>query len=80
MNLRRLGTVLHVSNRGSIIVRTEKVPPVGGKSMVFDKRAQEIGTIIDVFGPVRNPYLAIRPCKESDPTKLIGQVLYIHKK
>ena len=78
--MRRLGTVLHISNRGSIIVRTEKVPPVGSKSIVFDKRAQEIGIIIDVFGPVKNPYLAIRPNKEFDSKKLVGQVLYIHKK
>ena len=78
--MRRLGTVLHISNRGSIIVRTEKVPPVGSKSIVFDKRAQEIGIIIDVFGPVKNPYLAIRPNREFDSTKLVGQVLYIHKK
>jgi RNA-binding protein len=78
--LRRLGTVLHISNRGSIIVRTEKVPPMGSKSIVFDKKAQEIGIIIDVFGPVRNPYLAIRPNKESESKKFIGQVLYIHKK
>jgi RNA-binding protein len=78
--LRRLGTVLHISNRGSIIVRTEKVPPMGNKSIVFDKRAQEIGIIVDVFGPVKNPYLAIRPKEEIDPKKFVGQVLYMHKK
>jgi RNA-binding protein len=78
--LRRLGTVLQISNRGSIIIRTEKVPPIGNKSIVFDKRAQEIGIIVDVFGPVKNPYLAIRPLKEIDPKKYIGQVLYMHKK
>jgi RNA-binding protein len=78
--LRRLGTVLHISHRGSIIVRTEKVPPVGNKSIVLDKRAQEIGTIIDVFGPVKSPYVAIRPKKELDIKKLVGQVLYMHKK
>jgi RNA-binding protein len=80
LQLRRLGIVLHISNRGSIIVRTEKVPPIGNKSIVFDKRAQEIGIIVDVFGPVKNPYLAIRPQKEIDPKKFVGQVLYMHKK
>lgn len=78
--LRRLGTVLHISHRGTIIVRTEKVPPIGNKSIVFDKKAQEIGIIIDVFGPVRNPYVAIRPNTEFDAKKIIGQVLYMHKK
>lgn len=80
MILRRLGTVLHVSHRGSIILRTEKVPPVGHRSTVFDKKAHEIGIIVDVFGPVKNPYVAIRPNKEFDTKKIVGQVLYIHKK
>lgn len=78
--MRRLGTVLHISHRGSIILRTEKAPPVGSNSIVFDKQAQEIGSIIDVFGPVKCPYVAIRPQRQSDLKKLIGQVLYLHKK
>jgi RNA-binding protein len=79
-DLRRLGTVLHISNRGSIIVRTEKAPSIGSTSIVFDKRAQEIGSVSDVFGPVKNPYVAIRPMKDLDPKKLVGHVLYMHKK
>jgi RNA-binding protein len=71
---------LHVSTRGSIIVRTEKAPSAGSKSIVFDKRAQEIGSIVDVFGPVKNPYVAIRPIKDLDTTKLVGQILYIQKR
>lgn len=78
--MRRLGTAIHVSHRGSIILRTEKVPPVGHKSIVFDKKAQEIGIIVDVFGPVKNPYVAIRPNKGFDAKKIVGQVLYMHKK
>ncbi len=78
--MRRLGTVLHISHRGSIIVRTEKAPPVGDKSIVFDKQAQEIGSITDVFGPVKNPYVAIRPRKELESKRLLGQVIYMHKK
>lgn len=53
---------------------------MGNKSIVFDKKAQEIGIIIDVFGPVRNPYVAIRPNTGFDAKKIIGQVLYMHKK
>jgi len=78
--LRRLGKVLHISKRGSIIIRTEKTPPVGSKSLVMDKNAQEVGTIIDVFGPVKFPYVAIKPNRGSDPQKLVGQMLYLYKK
>ncbi len=78
--MRRLGKVLHISNRGSIILRTEKTPPVGRQTIVMDKKAQEVGTIIDVFGPVKFPYVAIKPNRGYDPQKLVGQMLYLYKK
>jgi len=78
--LRRLGKVLHISNRGSIIIRTEKTPPVGRQTIVMDKKAQEVGTIIDVFGPVKNPYVAFKPNRGYNPQKLVGQMLYLYKK
>ncbi|MGY5880769.1 MAG: Gar1/Naf1 family protein [Candidatus Thorarchaeota archaeon] len=78
--MRRLGKVLHISKRGSIIIRTEKTPPVGSKSLVMDKNAQEVGTIIDVFGPVKYPYVAIKPKRGYEPQKLVGQMLYLYRK
>lgn len=77
--MRRLGKVLHVSGRGSIILRTEKTPPMGKDSRVLDKKAQDIGFISDVFGPVKTPYVSIKPKKGVDPAKLVGQMLYLQK-
>jgi rRNA processing protein Gar1 len=59
---------------------TEKTPPVGRQTIVMDKKAQEVGTIIDVFGPVKFPYVAIKPNRGYDPQKLVGQMLYLYKK
>ncbi|MBE0527518.1 MAG: H/ACA RNA-protein complex protein Gar1 [Candidatus Thorarchaeota archaeon] len=78
--MRRLGKVLHISNRGSIIIRTEKTPPLGSNSLIMDKQAQEVGIIIDVFGPVKFPYVAIKPNRSYDTKKLVGQMLYLYKK
>ena len=78
--MRRLGKVLHVSARGAIILRTEKTPPIGKQARVLDKKAQEIGFVIDVFGPVKTPYVSVRPKEGVDPSKLIGQMLYLVKK
>jgi RNA-binding protein len=78
--LRRLGKVLHISKRGSIIIQTDKTPPVGRRSIVLDKKAQEVGTIIDVFGPVKTPYVSVRPKRKNDLEKLVGQMLYLQKK
>jgi RNA-binding protein len=47
---------------------------------VLDKKAQEIGTITDVFGPVTEPYVAVRPKRNFDPSKLVGQMLYLKKR
>lgn len=77
--MRRLGKVLHVSKRGSLILRTDKTPPIGPKALVLDKEANEIGTILDVFGPVNNPYVSIRLYEGIDGQKLVGQPLYLRK-
>jgi RNA-binding protein len=77
--MRRLGKVLHVSKRGSLILRTDKTPPIGPKALVLDKEARTIGTILDVFGPVKNPYVSIRVYDGIDSYKLVGQPLYLRK-
>lgn len=77
--LKRLGKVLHISKRGSIILRTDKTPSVGSRSVVLDKKAQEVGQIIDVFGPVKEPYVAVRPRPQFDTSKIVGQMLYLKK-
>jgi RNA-binding protein len=77
--MRRLGKVLHVSKRGSLILRTDKTPPTGPKALVLDKEANRIGTVLDVFGPVNNPYVSIRLYEGIDAQRLVGQPLYLRK-
>ena len=72
--------MLHISKRGSIILRTDKTPSAGSRSIVLDKKAREVGIIIDVFGPVKEPYVAVRPKRDFDTSKLVGQMLYLRKK
>ena len=76
--MRKLGNVLHISHRGFIILRTSKTPPIGAR--VVDKRVQDVGIIQDVFGPVKTPYVAIRPKKTDSSSKFVGQPLYLYKK
>ncbi|MHA1770929.1 MAG: Gar1/Naf1 family protein [Candidatus Thorarchaeota archaeon] len=86
--MRRLGPLLHITTRGSLIVRTSKTPPIGG--IVLTSNAEKIGKIVDVFGPVKEPYVAIRPfkrvaiepdrasAKSRDLTKITaGAILYV---
>lgn len=76
--MRRLGKVTHISHRGSIILRSEKIPPIGAQ--VVDKSVQSVGRVQDVFGPVHRPYVAVRPRSEVDGESLVGQMLYLYKK
>ncbi len=78
--MKRLGKVLHVSKRGFLIVRTDKSPPVGERSVVMDKKAEKVGTIADVFGPVNNPYVSVKPVIKDDISRLVGQILYLYKR
>lgn len=76
--MRKLGKVLHISHRGFIILRTNKTPPIGAR--VVDKKVQHIGIVQDVFGPVKTPYISIRPKDSDSSSKLVGQPLYLYKK
>ncbi len=53
---------------------------MGSRSIVLDKKAREVGIIIDVFGPVKEPYVAVRPKGDFDTSNLVGQMLYLKTK
>lgn len=69
---------MHVSRRGAIILRTEKTPPIGAE--VVDKSVEVVGTVTDIFGPVKQPYVAIRAKEGVDTTKLVGQPVYLYRR
>lgn len=75
--MRRLGKVLHVSKTGSIILRTQKIPGIGAS--VVDKSLDRIGTVSDVFGPVKHPYVAVSPANNVDIDRLVNRVLYLYE-
>jgi RNA-binding protein len=74
--LKRLGKVLHLSNSKKLVLRTKIKLKIGTK--VLSSKRKPIGTVFDIFGQVRNPYLSIKP-SISDPDHYIDQVLYIQK-
>jgi RNA-binding protein len=78
--MKRLGKVLHVSKRGFLILKTDKTPAMGDRSVVVNKNAEKIGAIVDVFGPVKTPYVAVRPLDKKSAEKLVGQILYLYKR
>ena len=72
--MKRLGKVLHLSSNNNLILKTKQT--VKPNQNVFDKQTHNIGKIIDVFGPVKTPYLSIKPLT-SNAKKYVGKALYI---
>lgn len=56
--MKKLGNISHISNRGRIIVRSNQTPGFG--LAVFLKNKERIGTVSDVFGPTKEPYISIK--------------------
>ncbi|CAB49230.1 Gar1/Naf1 family protein [Pyrococcus abyssi] len=75
--MKRLGKVSHYAKQGLLIVRSTWVPSLNDP--VIDKDLKFVGIVKDVFGPVKRPYVAIKP-KVDDPEKYVGQVLYIDER
>jgi RNA-binding protein len=76
--LRKLGVVLHVSSHGYVILKAALFPRID--SAVSTKRMKKIGTVHDVFGPVKSPYVSVRPFKNlslADLKELRGEKVYI---
>ncbi|MFB6111941.1 MAG: H/ACA ribonucleoprotein complex subunit GAR1 [Halobacteriaceae archaeon] len=76
--MQRAGEVVRATG-GIAVVRAEGgTPPAIGTETV-DKRLEGTGRIVDVFGPVERPYLAVSPPEGRSPASLIGQRLYVRQ-
>jgi len=73
--MRRIGTVSRTA-QGLAIVRLDDdddTPDIG--TMVLDESLSTVGRIVDVFGPVDRPYVAVTADDDS-PARLVGSKLY----
>lgn len=69
-----LGKVSHLDSRNlAILVSKEKVPK---NTKVFDSENKHVGSVVNIFGPVVEPYLAIAAKKGTRITKLVGREIY----
>jgi len=69
-----LGTALHISKSRRLIARSRGLIPLFSK--VYDQKLNEIGVVVDVFGPVKAPYVAIKVKESVDATQYVGSRLY----
>ncbi|MDB2223627.1 Gar1/Naf1 family protein [Halorubrum ezzemoulense] len=74
--MRRVGTVVRTAG-GLAIARVDAGddPPRIGASIV-DESLSTVGRVVDVFGPIDRPYVAITPGDGVGLADLLGEKLY----
>ncbi|ACJ16726.1 snoRNP component [Thermococcus onnurineus NA1] len=75
--MKRLGKVSHYAKQGFLILRTDWVPSLN--EPVVDKNLTMVGVVKDVFGPVKRPYVAVKP-RVKNPGEYVGALLYVDTK
>ncbi|MFB6170105.1 MAG: H/ACA ribonucleoprotein complex subunit GAR1 [Haloarculaceae archaeon] len=73
--MKRVGEVVRTA-QGTVVARPPgaEYPPLG--SEVLDENLETVGEVVDVFGPVDHPYVAVAPEADVAVTRLLGAPLY----
>ncbi len=73
-----LGHIKGLGYDGKLIVSGEFAPKLNLE--VMDKKRNHIGKVSRVFGPVRAPYISVKPPKNLKPSfDIIGTSVYVLK-
>ena len=64
-----------MSKSGNLIVRLEQPPIPREYSKVVDYKIKTVGVVNNILGPVKNPYVSVKP--GSVVPNLSGRVLYL---
>lgn len=73
--MERLGEVVRTA-QGLLILRTpdDATPDIG--TTAVDESLDEVGRVVDVFGPVSRPYVAVSPDGDDPLATMLGEKLY----
>jgi RNA-binding protein len=74
--MHRAGTVVRIA-QGLLVLRTDGSDHADIGAMVVDETLSGVGRVVDVFGPVDQPYLAVTPDDEVHPPSILGERLYL---
>lgn len=75
--MEEIGEILHILQGNRAIAKVKVAPKLG--LTVFDIRRKPIGQIIDIFGPVKSPYIEIE-VEGQNPENLVNSPIYISPK
>ena len=69
-----VGKVSHLNSRNMAIVSTQD--KINKNTRIYDSEKRNIGRVVNIFGPVSEPYIAIAPNKGMRITKIVGREVY----
>ncbi|MFB6142024.1 MAG: H/ACA ribonucleoprotein complex subunit GAR1 [Halorientalis sp.] len=73
--MKRVGDVVRVAQHLAVLrAPGEDHPDIGVE--VVDEDLEDVGRVVDVFGPVSRPYVAVSPSESVRPASLLGDSLY----
>jgi len=73
--MRRAGRVVGTAQNVAVVRATDEEYPAVGTELV-DEHLESVGEVVDVFGPVEQPYLAVSPPSDRQVAALVGDVVY----
>ena len=73
--MRRIGEVVRIAQNVAV-VRAPDPDHVDIGTPVVDENLDDLGRVVDVFGPVERPYLAVSPNDDVHLPALVGSPLY----
>lgn len=73
--MRRIGEVVGVA-QGLAICRSSDANHPNSGTKVVDDSLQAVGEVVQIFGPVERPYVAVTPTESVHLPGLVGQPLY----
>ncbi|MFB6309064.1 MAG: H/ACA ribonucleoprotein complex subunit GAR1 [Haloarculaceae archaeon] len=73
--MKRAGEVVRTAQNVAVVRCPDADYPAVGTTLV-DENLDEIGDVVDVFGPVDRPYLAVSPADTVRLPTVIGSPLY----
>jgi RNA-binding protein len=73
--MKRVGRVVRTA-QGIAVIRApdETYPNIG--TNVIDENLDTVGRVVDVFGPVDQPYVAVSPVEDVQLPLLLGNLIY----
>jgi len=73
--VKRVGDVVRTAQGLAVVRAPDETKPEFGITVV-DENLTEIGRVVDVFGPVARPYVAVSPNDDVRLPTLLGTTLY----